>query len=153
MSIGMLFMGGGEYTFGNDTESIAALLCTCYPRFPTAVDDQRSHFQPLRHLWVLAAKPRCLVTRDVDTGELCKLAMNIQILGSNNDRDCMTVTTPALLPNQGRIIGLEVGKDSEYWPMFIQFEHAQWQHVLGRRSTIPVKRRCRRLVSILKLEN
>lgn len=71
MAIGFLFLGGGCQTFGTSDEAVATLLCAIYPQFPYDVDDNRYHLQAFRHLYVLATEPRCVETRDVDTGMWC----------------------------------------------------------------------------------
>ena len=55
MAIGLLFLSGGHATLGRSNESIAALLCSLYPRFPINSEDNQYHLQPLRHLYVSKA--------------------------------------------------------------------------------------------------
>ena len=54
MAIGLLFLGGGQYTLDNTPTAVAALLCSIFPRFPAFTTDHRYHLQPLRHLYCLA---------------------------------------------------------------------------------------------------
>lgn len=65
MALGFLFLGGGRLTLGTSPEAIAALICACYPKFPTHSNDNRYHLQALRHLHVLAAEPRLLVPTEL----------------------------------------------------------------------------------------
>lgn len=41
MAIGLLFLGGGAYTLSTSPESIAALLCAFYPKWPIHSNDNR----------------------------------------------------------------------------------------------------------------
>lgn len=58
MSIGFLGLGSGGYTFGKSEMDIASLLMAVYPHFPLEVNDNQYHLQALRHLYVLAVKPK-----------------------------------------------------------------------------------------------
>lgn len=78
MAIGFLFMGGGTLSFGTSNADIAALVTAIFPRFPFASSDNQYHLQAFRHLYVLAASPRSIVARDVDTGEACYVPLTIQ---------------------------------------------------------------------------
>jgi anaphase-promoting complex subunit 1 len=71
MAVGLLFLGGGRFSLSTSNGAIAALLCALFPRFPTVASDNRFHLQALRHLYVLAAEPRCMEARDIDTGLPC----------------------------------------------------------------------------------
>ncbi|KAG0237700.1 Anaphase-promoting complex subunit 1 [Actinomortierella wolfii] len=42
-------------------------------------NDNRSHLQSFRHLWVLAVQPRCLVTRDASTGACCPVPVRVHL--------------------------------------------------------------------------
>ncbi|KAF9112479.1 Anaphase-promoting complex subunit 1 [Mortierella sp. AM989] len=79
MALGLLFLGGGGYTLGTSNRCVAALLCSLYPRLPSSPMDNRSHLQAFRHLWVLAAEPRCLVTRDASTGACCPVPVRVHL--------------------------------------------------------------------------
>lgn len=49
-AIGMLFLGGGTCTLGNEPEDIAALLVALFPRFPMSTQDNQYHLKALRHI-------------------------------------------------------------------------------------------------------
>ncbi len=68
-AIGILFLGGGACTFGRDPEDIAALLLAFFPRYPVSAQDNQYHLQALRHIYVLAVKPRRIDAIDIDTNE------------------------------------------------------------------------------------
>jgi anaphase-promoting complex subunit 1 len=116
MALGFLFLGGGRYTLSNSPPAIAALLCSLYPIFPKAPGEQRYHHQALRHLWVLAATPRCLVARDIFTNEAILLPLSLRSIAPDWQSDFHYPTVaPALVPSG--IPGLEVSVESpRYWP-------------------------------------
>ncbi|XP_077996954.1 anaphase-promoting complex subunit 1-like [Glandiceps talaboti] len=77
MAIGLLFLGGGQYTLSTSNTAIAALVCALFPRFPIHSNDNRYHLQALRHLYVLAAEPRLILPRDVDTNKPCYARLEV----------------------------------------------------------------------------
>lgn len=68
LAVGLLTLGGCCQTLGTSNEAVAALVLAAYPSLPAAPDDNRVHLQAWRHLYVLAAVPRCVEAVDVDTG-------------------------------------------------------------------------------------
>lgn len=95
LALGILFLGGGQYRFGHDNFSIAALLISTYPVFPRVLADNTSYLQPLRYFWSLAAKPSCIVARDVETGQPCSVDLVIE------QKSGMKIhkQTPCLIPS------------------------------------------------------
>ncbi|EHA50327.1 hypothetical protein MGG_03314 [Pyricularia oryzae 70-15] len=79
LAVGALFLGCGTMTFGTSNLAIAALLVAFYPLFPANVQDNRSHLQAFRHFWVLATEPRCLVVKDMATGQPISVPIMIQL--------------------------------------------------------------------------
>jgi anaphase-promoting complex subunit 1 len=79
LAVGALFLGCGTTTFGTSNLAIASLLVAFYPLFPATVQDNRSHLQAFRHFWVLATDPRCLVTKDVTTGQTVSVPILIRL--------------------------------------------------------------------------
>ncbi|CAG8851097.1 27287_t:CDS:1, partial [Racocetra persica] len=67
MSLGFLFLGGGNFTLSTSNKAIAGLVCALFPRYPIEPYDNRAHLQAFRDLWVLAVEPSCLVLRDIET--------------------------------------------------------------------------------------
>ncbi|KAJ4290939.1 Anaphase-promoting complex subunit 1 [Kalmusia sp. IMI 367209] len=141
MAIGVLFLGGGTYTFSTSNKAIAALICAFYPIFPTDVQDSRAHLQAFRHFWVLAAEPRCLIIRDVDTGK----AFSTPILVYLKDGDDVpnTMTAPCLLPELQTIARIET-VDPAYWPTTLDFvlnplhlQHFRYNQTLNVRRRAP----------------
>lgn len=68
MALGMLFLGNCRYSLRTSPEAVGALVCALYPVYPSHSSDNRYHLQALRHLYVLAAEPRLLIPRDIETG-------------------------------------------------------------------------------------
>lgn len=122
MAIGMLFLGGGSHTLGMSDLAIASLLCALYPIFPNSVLDNKCHLQAFRHLWVLAAEPRCLIPRDIDTRRPISIPITISGSGtsSGTSSDSQTLTAPCLLPDLAGVHKIEV-RSADYWPVMLDF--------------------------------
>ncbi|KAJ7817691.1 hypothetical protein B0H14DRAFT_3741685 [Mycena olivaceomarginata] len=72
MSLGLLFRGGSRFTLGMSDAAIACMVTAFFPPRTPHV---------LRHLWVLAIEPRCLIARDVETTEVVYLPVKITLSG------------------------------------------------------------------------
>lgn len=68
MSIGLLFLAQGRASLKRDDISIAALIMSTCPRYPSRAKDNQSHLQVTRHLYVLAVEERFLQAIEVDSG-------------------------------------------------------------------------------------
>lgn len=77
-AIGLLFLGGGSCTIGNDPADIAALLLSFFPRFPINAGDNQYHLQALRHLYALAIKKRFVDAIDVESRESIFLPIEVR---------------------------------------------------------------------------
>jgi anaphase-promoting complex subunit 1 len=119
MAVGVLFLGGGTYTFSTSNKALAALICAFYPIFPTDVQDSRAHLQAFRHFWVLAAEPRCLVVRDIDTGRAFAAPILVHTAHTAPDAP-LQMTAPCLLPELPTIERIETA-DPAYWPATLAF--------------------------------
>ncbi|KAH8688755.1 putative 20S cyclosome subunit [Talaromyces proteolyticus] len=117
MAIGLLFLGGGSYTLGTSNLAIASLMCAFYPIFPMSVLDNKCHLQAFRHLWVLAAEPRCLVARDVDT----RRPMTAPISIITKDGQITETISPCLLPDLDDLVMVRV-HCRDHWPLVLDFE-------------------------------
>lgn len=137
LATGILFLGGGTHTFSTSNIAIASLLCAFYPLFPTIVLDNKSHLQAFRHLWVLAAEPRCLMIYEVDTQRLIALAVAVTL----KDGSESIMTAPCLLPELEGIASIRT-RDSDYWEVVLDLAgnpaHLQ---ALRRHQSIFVRRR------------
>ncbi|TPX34860.1 hypothetical protein SmJEL517_g02637 [Synchytrium microbalum] len=106
MALGFLFMGGGTMTLGTTNSAIASLILSVYPRWPMSKDDNRCHLQAFRHLWVLAAEPRCIVPIDVDSKIPVYVPLTITIKDpAINHGNVTTISpiAPCLLPDFAHI--------------------------------------------------
>lgn len=116
MAIGALFLGGGSYTIGTSNLAIASLLCAFYPIFPTSVLDNKCHLQAFRYLWVLAAEPRCLIPRDIDTRRPLSIPVSLTL----KDGTSKTLIAPCLLPDLSNLANVKV-RSPEYWSLTLDF--------------------------------
>lgn len=117
LALGALFLGGGTFTFGTSNLSIAALIVAFYPIFPSSIQDNKSHLQAFRHFWVMAAEPRCLVAKDIDTNQPVPVSITIVL----RDGQQMHKHTPCLLPELDQISTVRT-KSAEYWNIVLDFE-------------------------------
>lgn len=79
LSLGILFMGGGQYAFNNSDITLAGLLIAFYPLLPSRMKDNISHLQVLRHFWCLGCEPKCVVVRDQNTNEVLPVQVQIRL--------------------------------------------------------------------------
>ncbi|KAK8182026.1 uncharacterized protein BKA78DRAFT_289836 [Phyllosticta capitalensis] len=137
MAIGALFLAGGSYTFGTSNLAIATLVCAFYPLFPTDVLDNKAHLQAFRHFWVLAAEPRCLIVRDVETHRAISLPFTLHLRdGSTEER-----SAPCLLPDLTSITSLSTASP-DFWQVTLDFAGNPAHLAAFRASqTIHVRRR------------
>ena len=146
MAVGFLFLGGGTYSFGTDDRSIAVLLISLFPRFPSSPQDNRSHLQAFRHLYVLATEQRCAQAIDVDTWQPVFCPVELSLRGGGGDGDGggdekVTLFTPCLLPERSEVAALRV-VGPRYWQQEMDFaaDGAAAQRFFGHR-TLFVKRK------------
>jgi anaphase-promoting complex subunit 1 len=137
MALGALFFGAGCYTFGTSNLAIASLVVAFYPVFPMDVTDNKAHLQAFRHFWALAAEPRCIIPRDIDTGRAMTLDLVVHLRNGSVQR----ITAPKLLPDLDSIARISV-LSSEYWPVTLDFASNPAHLTSFRRTqTIHVRRR------------
>ncbi|KAL9627453.1 MAG: hypothetical protein Q9204_006553 [Flavoplaca sp. TL-2023a] len=137
MAIGVLFLGGGTHSLSTSNIAVASLLCAFYPLFPTTVLDNKSHLQAFRHFWVLAAEPRCLVIRDIDTHRPLSLTVIVKLRNGVS----LPMTAPCLLPNFETIATVSTS-DPQYWPVTLDIAgNSLHLSALKRHQTIFVRRR------------
>jgi anaphase-promoting complex subunit 1 len=148
MAFGALFIAGGTHTFSTSNKAIASLICAFYPLFPVDVQDSRAHLQAFRHFWVLAAEPRCLIVRDVDTGRATSMAIAVYLKDDTTTTGSHTpaptvkkMLAPCLLPELHTISRIET-QDEAYWPTTLDFTNNP-QHLPTFRldQTLRVRRR------------
>lgn len=146
MALGLLFLGKGRFTLGTSKIATAALLCTFYPVFPRTPSCNRFHLQALRHMWVLAVEPRCLLARDVDSGMSVYLRLKFKLCerSENEKKEEITakyLTAPTLMPSLASIVSIQADSP-RYWPVILDFRRVK-EHFrfFVRNQTIFVKRK------------
>jgi len=141
MAMGLLFLGGGRYTLGNSDAAICSLLASFYPRFPLFGYDNRFHLQALRHIWVLAVEPRCLIPRDVDSRKVIFLPVKIKVADTTGKTGSLQLMAPTLTHDFDAIRALRVDSP-RYWPIFVDYDQTpQFKDSFIRNQTLWVKRR------------
>ncbi|KIJ60441.1 hypothetical protein HYDPIDRAFT_43294 [Hydnomerulius pinastri MD-312] len=140
LSLGLLFLGAGRYTLGTSNAAIACMVTAFFPRFHHVSSDNKSYLQALRHLWVLAVEPRCLIARDVTTREAVYLPVKITTK-EGNEKGISQLISPTLIPDFGKLCSVRIDTP-RYWPFFVDFEHVpEHKRSLLRNQTLYVKRR------------
>ncbi len=140
ISLGLLFLGGGRYTLGTSDAAIACMVTAFFPRFAQVSSDNKSYLQALRHLWVLAIEPRCLITRDVDTKEVVYLPVKIKVKDSK-DVGTTQLIAPTLIPDIDKLLSIRVDTP-RYWPFYLDIANLpHHKESLIRSQTLFVKRR------------
>lgn len=138
-SLGLLGLGGGRMTLGTSDAAIACMVAAFFPRQHSAPQDNKCYLQALRHLWVLAVEPRCLVARDVDTGEVVWLPVKVSIKDGERS-GVTTLLSPTLIPSIDKILALRVDTP-RYWPFYLDTSQERHRDAIIRNQTLYVKRR------------
>jgi len=140
MSLGLLFLGGGRHTLGTSDAAIASMVISFFPRFNNMSSDNKSFMQALRHLWVLAVEPRCLIARDVDTKEVVYLPVKITTQ-EGSEAHTTQLISPTLIPDLDRLLSIRVDTP-RYWPFYLDTAaHPRHKESLLKSQTLYVKRR------------
>ncbi|KAJ7468501.1 hypothetical protein FB451DRAFT_1136619 [Mycena latifolia] len=140
MSLGLLFLGGGRFTLGTSDAAIACMITSFFPRAHHMSSDNKSFLQALRHLWVLAIEPRCLIARDVETTEVVYLPVKITV---NDGKEAGTtqLISPTLIPDLDKLAAIRVDTP-RYWPFHFDTANIpRHRESLLRSQTLYVKRR------------
>lgn len=116
MALGILFLGGSQYAFGESNFATATLLTALYPVFPSEENQHEVHLQVLRHFWALSVEPRCLVVRDVKSGTPIKVPLKITYRNGAVEK----TTAPFLLANMN-LISTIVVESTEHFKVDIDF--------------------------------
>ncbi|KAJ3758130.1 hypothetical protein EV360DRAFT_83363 [Lentinula raphanica] len=139
-AIGLLFLGGGRFTLGTSDAAIACMVAAFFPRTHSNSADNKCYLQALRHLWVLAVEPRCLVARDVETKEVVYLPVKIT-MREGKATGTTQLIAPTLIPDLHKLLSVRVDTP-RYWPFYLDTEKvAQHKEALMRTQTLYVKRR------------
>ena len=115
MAIGFLFLGGGQLSFCTSCKSVAAILISLFPHFPSSTMDNRSHLQALRHLYVLGVENRCMDAIDVESWKSVHCPLDIKVRDGSESYS-YSCFTPTILPESSKIKSIKVnGRGGEYW--------------------------------------
>jgi len=141
MSLGMLFLGGGRYTLGTSHAAVCALLLSFYPRYPLFGYDNRTHLQALRHLWVLAVEPRCLITRDVLSRQIVSQPVTIHLKEADKRITKVMMLAPTLIPDFDAIRDFRID-NTRYWGLTLTYDkHSHIKENFIRNQTLWVQKR------------
>lgn len=117
LSLGLLFLGSGQYALRTDKlEDVAYILFSVLPVYlpPYAL-------QELKHFWALSVEPRCLSIRDAETNlELNGVSVDIKVASPDVDSQILKLKSPCLLPAFRYIKEINVISDFVY-PIHIEF--------------------------------
>ncbi|KAJ7226307.1 hypothetical protein C8J57DRAFT_1731072 [Mycena rebaudengoi] len=140
MSLGLLFLGGGRFTLGTSDAAIACMVTAFFPRAHHMSSDNKSFLQALRHLWVLAIEPRCLIARDVETTEVVYLPVKIT-MREGREVGTTQLISPTLIPDLDKLMSIRVDTP-RYWPFHFDTANIpRHRESLLRSQTLYVKRR------------
>ncbi|KAL0952347.1 hypothetical protein HGRIS_006627 [Hohenbuehelia grisea] len=140
ISLGLLFLGGGRFTLGTSDAAIVCMITAFFPRLHQVSGDNKSYLQALRHLWVLAAEPRCLIARDVDANEVVYLPVKIT-LRDGAEVGAMQLISPSLVPDVDKLASIRVDTP-RYWPFYLDLaSFPAHRDSIIRCQTLYVKRR------------
>ncbi|KAF4586487.1 Anaphase-promoting complex subunit 1 [Pleurotus pulmonarius] len=140
MSLGLLFLGGGRFTLGTSDAAIACMIAAFFPRTHQVSNDNKSYLQALRHMWVLAVEPRCLVARDIDTSEVVYLPVKITMKDGKEESTTQLIS-PTLIPDLDHLSAIRVDTP-RYWPFYLDVEKIpKHRESLLNCQTLYVKRR------------
>ncbi|KAG5455452.1 MAG: hypothetical protein BJ554DRAFT_5129, partial [Olpidium bornovanus] len=146
MALGLLFLGGGQYTLDNSNRAVVALFCALYPRYPSRPNDNRPHLQVFRHLWVLAAEPRCFVVRETDTcrpvyAPISVVTKNSSDMGTGDgNEEILELVAPCLLPDLRKIKSIIINSP-RYWPIKLDFIANDFAEMIRMARPVFVKER------------
>ncbi|KAH7156894.1 hypothetical protein EDB81DRAFT_403638 [Dactylonectria macrodidyma] len=141
LAVGALFLGCGTTTFGSSEMAIAALLVSFYPIFPTNVMDNRAHLQALRHFWVLATEQRCLVTKDVLTGQPVSVPIQIKMQSNTSTEPVLNRTAPCILPPLDQISSLSTACGPQFWDVELDFSSHKIRTAFEETQSLYLRRR------------
>lgn len=137
MALGFLFLGDGQYAFSLSNLAIASLITSMYPVFPDENSEIEAHLQALRHFWALSVEPRCVVIRDVDTREPCKVPVTIRLKSG----EIRNLVSPCLLPDLNEVLLVET-RSSDHFNIHIDFQlNSEYLEIFKKSLTLYVYRK------------
>lgn len=114
MSLGLLFLAGCRSTLCSSPESVAALICAFFPKYPIHSNDNRYHLQAFRHLYVLATEARLVIPRDIDTGNAVYVNLHCVVVNRSACCEIMKLKAPCFL-SELHLLEEVVLDDERYW--------------------------------------
>lgn len=119
MALGMLFLGNCRYSFSSSPDAVGVLICALYPIYPNHSSDNRFHLQALRHLYVLAAEPRLVIPRDIETNKPVHAWILIKTIQDErhdikSGKGVLRLRAPCLVPEVTSIVSLSLD-DDRFW--------------------------------------
>ncbi|KAJ3765904.1 hypothetical protein FB446DRAFT_828531 [Lentinula raphanica] len=84
------------------------------------VYDNKCYLQALRHLWVLAVEPRCLVAQIIETKEVLYLPVQFT-MREGKATGTTPLIAPTLLPDLHKLLSVRVDTP-RYWPFYLDTE-------------------------------
>jgi anaphase-promoting complex subunit 1 len=109
LALGLLFLGKGYYTLGATDLAVAAMTIAFFPR-------TGGYLEVFRHLWALAAEPRCLVARDADTGKIENVPLRVTMREPSREQKLMSPTLVSPFEQISEVVVDSV----RYWPVQAQ---------------------------------
>lgn len=140
MALGILFLGACRYSLSTSPESIGALVCALYPIYPNHSSDNRYHLQALRHLYVLAAEPRLLIPRDIQTNRPVYVKLVVNQRQESGDINKLELEAPCLMPEVNSIDSVHV-EDDRYWRIEINNKEALLRCLFQDQGYLSVKKK------------
>ncbi|TPP59643.1 ANAPC1 protein [Fasciola gigantica] len=125
--VGLLFLGGGRLTLSNTPEAAAILCISFFPILPDHSGDNWYHLQTLRHLYVLATRPRRLCAVDVDTGRVVLSDMRAKLQAT---KELITSQDTLIFPTNtlDELSWIELNPNSDkYWPTLFHKGTTNWK--------------------------
>lgn len=140
MALGILFLGACRYSLSTSPDSIGALVCALYPIYPNHSSDNRYHLQALRHLYVLAAEPRLLIPRDIQTNKPVYVMISVKQRNESNEITEFKLKAPCLMPEVESIESVCVD-DDRYWRIEITSREALKRCLFQDQGCLSVKQK------------
>lgn len=114
MAMGILFLGGGQYSFSNTPKSLAFLAISLMSL--AGAEAEAASWEHLRFFWAFATEKRCLIVRDVDTH--VPVQVGVKVLDTSGL--VTKLQSPCLLPSFDFIQSISV-QDKLLLPINIPF--------------------------------
>lgn len=144
-AIGIIHVGAGRYSFGRSNLAIAAMAIAFFPRYPNAMDDNRSYLQAWRHLWAVAIEPRCVATADLDTLRTVVMPVTSMMRGPDGTLTQKSANSPYLADAFERTVKLGGGSPRYNSPLIDLVSSPLQREILLRLQTVFVKRKANNL--------